>query len=58
MTKYVHNNIIAVLKAERISDGNMNKGYIFPDEDDDLASYTGRSTQLSLSSSLLQDLCK
>ena len=56
MTVYVY--ALVVLKAERISNGGMNKGYKFPDDDDDLTAYTGRYTQLSLSGSLLQDLCK
>ena len=56
MTMYVP--ILVVLKAERISNGGMNKGYKFPDEDDDLTAYTGRNAQLSLSGGLLQDLCE
>ena len=56
MTMYMHTFV--VLKAERISNGSVNKGYIFPDEDDDLTTYTGRSAQLLLSGDLLQDLGK
>ena len=56
MTVYVY--ALVVLKAERISNDGMNKGYMFPDEDDNLTAYAGRNTQLSLSGSLLQDLCK
>ena len=53
---YVH--IFAVLKAKYVSNGTINKGYVFPDEDDDLTNYTGRNAQLSMSSNLLQELCK
>ena len=56
MTMCVH--ILVVLKAERISNGSINKGFMFPDEDDDLTVYTGKNAQLLLSGGLLQDLCK
>ena len=56
MHKCVH--IFAVLKAEYVSNGTINKGYVFPDEDDDLTNYTGRNAQLSMSSNLLQELCE
>ena len=55
---HVHIHILLVLKAERISNGSMNKGYMFPDEGDDLTAYTGKNAQVSLSGGLLQDLCK
>ena len=45
-----------VIKAERLSSEDMNKGYVFPDEDDDLTDYKGESTHLMIPSSLLQDI--
>ena len=50
--------MFVVLKAERISNDSLSKGYKFPDEDDNLTEYTGSSAQLSVSADLLQDLSK
>ena len=47
-----------VLKAERVSNESLEKGYVFPDEDDNLTSYTGKSAQLAIPGSLLQNICK
>ena len=47
-----------VLKAERVSNDSLDKEYVFPDKDDDLTAYKGRSAQLTVPSGLLQDLCK
>ena len=44
-----------VIKVEHLSSEDMNKGYVFPDEDDDLTDYKGESTHLMIPSSLLQD---
>ena len=50
--------IYAVIKAERVSNDSVDKHYVFPDEDDNLTSYTGGSAQLNISSSLLQNISK
>ena len=50
--------MFVVLKAERVSNDSLNRGYVFPDEDDNLTAYTGRRTQLSVPVGLLQDVCK
>ena len=50
--------VFVVLKAERVSNDSLSKGYKFPDEDDNLTEYTGSSAQLSVSADLLQDLSK
>ena len=50
--------MLVVLKAERVSNDSVDKGYVFPAKDDNLTSYTGRSAQLSVPSGLLQDICK
>ena len=47
-----------VIKAERISNNTVDKGYVFPDEDDNLTAYTGGSAQLMVPNGLLQDICK
>ena len=47
-----------VIKAERVSNGSVDKGYMFPDENDDLTTYTGGSAQLVVPSGLLQNLSK
>lgn len=47
-----------VLKAERVSNESLEKGYVFPDKDDNLTSYTGGSAQLAIPGDLLQDICK
>ena len=48
--------MLTVVKVERVSDEDMNEGYSFPDEDDDLTNYEGESTQLMIPSSLLEDI--
>ena len=50
--------IIIVIKAERISYDDMDTMYIFPNEDDDLANYTGGSTQVMVPNGLLQAIGK
>ena len=47
-----------VLKAERISNDSVDRGYVFPDENDNLTAYTGVSAQLAVPSALLQDISK
>ena len=49
-------HLSTVIKVERTSDEDVNKGYTFPDEDDDLTNYEGEHTQLMIPSSLLQDI--
>ena len=44
-----------VIKVKRLSDEDVNKGYTFPDEDDDLTDYKGKHAQLMVPSSLLRD---
>ena len=43
-----------VIKGERISYDDMGTLYIFPNEDDDLANYTGGSAQVMVPNGLLQ----
>ena len=50
-------NAFAVFKAERLNE-NLDEGYAFPDEDDNLATFTGGSAQVMVPSGLLQDICK
>ena len=50
--------MFVVLKAKRVSNDSLSKGYKFPDEDDNLTEYTGSSAQLSVSADLLQNLSK
>ena len=47
---------VLVIKAERVSNDEVDKGYIFPNYDDDLTEYTGGSVQLMVPSGLLQDI--
>jgi len=47
-----------VIKAERISDDDIDEGYMFPDDNDDLTEYNGGTIQLMVSSDLLQDISK
>ena len=55
----VYNHLcFVVLKAERVSNDSLNRGYVFPDEDDNLTAYTGGITQLSVPVGLLQNVCK
>ena len=57
--RYVCSFWYVVLKAERISiNDSVDEGYMFPDEDDNLATYTGGNTQLIIPSDLLQDISK
>lgn len=51
---YLH----VVIKAERVSNDSVQKGYVFPDEDDNLTAYTGGNARLMVSSSLLQNISK
>ena len=51
-------SVFVVLKAERVSNDSLTKGYKFPDDDDNLTEYTGSNAQLSVSPDLLQDLSK
>ena len=55
---YIATCLFAVLKAERLSNDTLDKGYVFPDEDDDLTAYTGGTAQVMVPSGLLQDICK
>ena len=50
--------VCAVLKAERVSNEFLDKGYVFPDEDDNLTAYMGGSAQVMVPGRLLQNLCK
>lgn len=52
---YVH--MFAVIKAELLTD-DLDEGYVFPDEDDNLTDYNGGSAQLMVPSGLLQDISK
>ena len=50
--------LYAVIKAERVSNDSVDKDYVFPDEDDNLAAYNGGNTQLVLPIGLLQNISK
>ena len=52
----MYNYVFTVIKVERLSDEIVNKGYVFPDEDDDLTDYKGKHAQLMIPSGLLQDI--
>ena len=54
---YMYVYAFAVFKAERLNE-NLDEGYVFPDEDDNLATFTGGSAQVMVPSGLLQDICK
>ena len=41
-----------------MSNETFDDGYVFPDEDDDLTAYAGRSAQVMVPSGLLQRICK
>ena len=51
---YLH----VVIKAERVSNDSVQKGYVFPDEDDNLTAYTGGNARVMVSSDLLQNISK
>ena len=41
-----------------MSNATLVKGYIFPDENDNLTAYTGGTAQVMVPSGLLQNICK
>ena len=48
-----------VIKTKRVSNDDIDKGYMFPnDDDDDLTGYTGGSVQLMVPSGVLQEISK
>ena len=47
-----------VIKAEHISNDSVDKEYLFPDEDDNLAAYEGGYAQVMVPSGLLQNISK
>ena len=47
-----------MIKAERVPYDNMGITYMFPDEEDDLTNYTGRSAQVMIPNDLLQSIGK
>ena len=47
--------LLTVIKAECLSNENVNKDYSFPDEDDSLTKYEGKSAHLMIASSLLEN---
>ena len=50
--------IFVVIKAERIPNDDVDDGYTFPDNDDDLTKYKGGAVQLMVAGDLLQDISK
>ena len=54
----MHAHVLTVIKVKRLADEDENKGYAFPDEDDDddLTDYKGKHAQLMISSNLLRDI--
>lgn len=55
---YFHTCLLVVIKAERISNDSVSKGYVFPDEDDNLMAYAGGKARLMVPSGLLQNISK
>ena len=55
---YFYTPLYIVIKAERVSNDNMYRGYMFPDEDDNLTGYAGGNAQLMIPSGLLQNISK
>ena len=51
---YLH----VVIKAERVSNDSVKKGYVFPDEDDNLTAFTGGNARVMVFSDLLQNISK
>ena len=51
-------NSFAVVKAQRLSNENVRAGeaYVFPDEQDDLTSFTGGGTQIMVPNSVLRQV--
>ena len=45
-----------VIKVKRLAEDDVNKGYAFPDEDDDLTDYKGKHAQLMIPSNLLRNI--
>ena len=45
-----------VIKAERVSNDSVDEGYVFPDKNDNLATYTGGKSQLTITGGLLHNL--
>ena len=50
--------LCTVIKAERVSSDSVDKDYVFPDEDDNLAAYSGGNAQLMVPVDLLQNISK
>ena len=50
--------LFIVIKAERVSNSSVDKDYTFPDEDDNLAAYSGGNAQLMVPIGLLQNISK
>ena len=55
---YFYAHLYIVTKAERVSNDSVYRGYIFPDEDDNLTAYAGGNAQLMIPSGLLQNISK
>ena len=49
-------HLLTVIKAKCLSNEDVGKGYSFPDEDDDLTNYQGKSAHLMIPSALLQNV--
>ena len=54
----LHACLYVVIKAERVSNDSVDKGYIFPDKNDNLSTYAGGNAQLMVPAGLLQDISK
>ena len=54
----LHACLYVVIKAERVSNDSVDKGYIFPDKNDNLSTYAGGNAQLMVPTGLLQDISK
>jgi len=50
--------MFVVIKVERVSYDDINEGYVFPNENDNLTGYAGGRTHLMVPSGLLQDISK
>jgi len=50
--------MFVVIKVERVSNDDIVKGYLFPNENDSLTGYAGGKTQLMVPSGVLKDISK
>ena len=52
----IGSHLFTVIKAECLSIKDASKGYSFPDDNDDVANFKGKSAHLMIPSNLLQNI--